>query len=83
VPERLHQVGQRSGGADHLDALVGGVADVVGVGEDGEVAGRQPVAAVQRAGGGVVDRQQAAGGVVLEPLPDIALDGPGAPGQLR
>src|SRR5207248_2811985 len=36
-----------------------------------------------RLGLGVVDLEQAADGVVLEPLPDVALVGAGAGGQLR
>jgi hypothetical protein len=82
VAERLHQVRQRAPAADDLDALVRLVADVVGVGEHRHVRRRQPVAAGERVRPGVVDLQQPAGGVVLQPLPDVALDGAGPLGQL-
>ena len=68
-------------GADDLDPVERLVADVVRVGQDGDVGGRQPVAAGQRPGRRVVDLQQPARRVMLQPFPDIAFDGPGPPGQ--
>ena len=43
----------------------------------------QPVPAGQRPGGRVIDLQQPAGRMMLQPFPDIPLGGAGAPGQLR
>ncbi len=44
---------------------------------------RQPVPACQRAGGRVVNLQQPASRMMLQPFPDIPLGGAGPPGQLR
>jgi hypothetical protein len=59
------------------------VADVVLVHQDRDQLLWQPVAAGQGVGRRVVDGEQPAAGVLLEPFPHVPLDGAGAPGKLR
>nr|WP_165547440.1 hypothetical protein [Kribbella sindirgiensis] len=58
------------------------VVDMVRIGQHRYVLGRQGVAPFGGSRGHVVDVDQSAGGVVLQPLADVALVGAGAFGQL-
>jgi hypothetical protein len=82
-PERLHQLRERPRASDDVDALVGVVVEVVRVGQDGDVLGRKSVPAVERFGPRLVDLQEPAGGMVLEPFPHVSLGRPRALRQLR
>jgi hypothetical protein len=62
---------------------VGAEPDVVVVGEDLRVGGRQPVAALQWAGRRIIDVDQPAGRMVLEPFPHVPLGGAGPRRELR
>ena len=81
--ERVRKIRQLPRGARDLDTVERPVADVVRIGQDRRVCRRQPVPAGQRPGRRVVDLEQSAGRLVLQPFPDVPLVGAGAAGEVR
>jgi hypothetical protein len=82
-PERVHKLWQWAPRTDDVHPLVRLVAEVVHVGEDRDVRGWHAVAAQQRIRRRIVDVQQPARRLMLEPFPDVPLIGGGPFRQLR
>ena len=72
-PERLEHLRQRLGHPDHHSSERCHVVDAVAVEQDLVVAGRDPVAALVGCCGHVLDLEDPADRLVLQPLADVAL----------